>query len=100
MDKGNLHQTVVNLRESWTYEQIAHELNISRAMVKYIESHPDYKPGKRMAKAMNLDPDPGQLYTKSRIARLNERARLRGYPSFSAVATEFMKDIEVIKEKI
>ena len=99
MTANELHRQVVELRKTRTYEAIGEMLGISRAMVKYIEAHPGYRPSAEMKEKLHLDPSPSLAYTRSRNAALDDLARERGYSSWSAVGTAALKDAAIVKRK-
>ena len=72
-----------------TYESIASELKVSRALVQYIETHPRYRPGRHMRKHLNLKSE--VTYTSIRRDKLNEIAKMWGYPSWCAYETDIIK---------
>jgi len=82
------------LKNGESYGKIGSGLGISRAMVKYIETHENYKPSKRMVGILNLDPDPALIYTRTRNQKLNEVAKKKGYASWSSYGTAMIKEME------
>lgn len=72
-----------------SYQKIADTLRISKPAVRRIE-HGE-KPSKRLAALLNLDPpEPSAKLkaTRERREKLNERAKLWGYSSWSNFETE------------
>ena len=74
-----------------TYHSIASDLGIERALVKYIETHEDYKPTRRTRRVLALDPDPGVAYRRRRREALDAMAESWGYPSWSVYETTLLK---------
>jgi hypothetical protein len=79
MQLHELRQYIQLSRQNATYGQIGEALGISGAMVKYIETHPDYRPSKRMEMTLHLDPSPDLVYTRTRRDKLNTVAVSWGY---------------------
>ena len=74
-----------------SYSAIAADLGISKAMVRYIETHPGYRPSRRMRDLLNLAPDSNLAYTRSRREALDGLARAHGYSSWSGFETALLK---------
>ena len=81
-----------------TYESISRTLGINRAMVKYIETHPNYTPSKRIMAILFQDPPKSLQATRERNATLNEIARSWGYASWSAYGTEQIRIFRGVSE--
>lgn len=96
MNISELRQYIRSSRESGeTYRKIAGKLGIKSALVKYIENNSNYRPGKKVAAILNLDPEPGLISTRKRRERLDEIARSWGYSSWCAYETECIKPREI-----
>ena len=95
MNIGTVRQEIINKRlKGETYESIACNLGINRALVFHIETHEKYKPSKKIAKILNLDPDPSLVYTRTRRQKLDKIARSRGYACWSAYESAMIKEME------
>lgn len=92
MDIRELHRSVVEMLKTRTYDDVGETLGISRAMVRYIETHPDYHPSHKMIAILQLDPSPDQLYTQTRQASLNAAARARGWDCLSDYLTAVLHE--------
>jgi len=86
-----LRQYIQLSRQNATYGQIGEALGINKALVKYIETHPDYRPSKRIETILHLDPSPDLVYTRTRTADLDAIARSWGFTSWCNVGTEVRK---------
>ena len=95
MNLSELRHTIrVKLKNGESYGNIGLSLGISKAMVRYIETHDKYKPSKKMIKILNLDPSPSQLYTLTRNQKLDKIARSRGYACWSAYESAMIREME------
>ena len=70
-----------------TYQSIADDLGINRALARYIGLHPNYKPSLRIKKTLKLDPDNRLIRTRKRRAILDGIARRLGFRSWCAYET-------------
>jgi AraC-like DNA-binding protein len=95
MNLVELRCYIVNkLKNGESYGKIGSGLGISRAMVKYIETHENYKPSKSMKEMLKLDPTPALEYTRTRNQKLNEIARELGFGSWCKFCTYLLKEYE------
>jgi len=86
-----LRQYIQLSHQNATYGQIGEALGINKALVKYIETHPDYRPSKRIEAILHLDPSPDLVYTRTRRERLNAIAVSWGYESWCQFETAVIK---------
>lgn len=89
------HTIKARLKNGESYGNIGLSLGISKAMVRYIETHDKYKPSKKMIKILNLEPSPSQLYTLTRRQKLDKIARARGYACWSAYESAMIREYDV-----
>jgi len=74
-----------------TYQEIADSLGITKPMAFQIAVN-GYKPGKKTAAILGLDPESGLVATRRRRAMLDEIARLKGCASWCAYETQELED--------
>ena len=77
-----------------SYGHIASKLGIEPSMVKYIETHENYKPSKRMIAKLKLDPDPSLVYTRTRRQKLDRIARSWGHACWSAYESAMIREYD------
>lgn len=94
MRLSELHTSIRKRHETEPYSSIAFSLGINKALVKYIETHPHYRPSRRIAAILKLDPDNDLRYTRTRRERLDEIARSKGHKSWCALETHVLKEYE------
>jgi putative AlgH/UPF0301 family transcriptional regulator len=93
MDIDTVRQDILKRRENdETYESIGAVHGIGKSMVKYIETHPNYKPSAKVSKSLNLSPSAKLLQTRQAQKELNEIAVYWGYTSWSNYGTQVRKD--------
>jgi len=86
MTLTQLRQDIQNRRKmGQTYRRIGERYSVSDGMVWQI-AH-GYKPGKRVAAILNLEPDADLKYTRNRQECLDEIARAEGYDSWCNYST-------------
>ena len=91
MNIDNIRCIIINKRlKSETYESIAKGLGISRALVRYIETHENYHPSRRVGKLLGIRT--ADDYTVNRRKRLDSIAVKWGYPSWCAYETYILKE--------
>lgn len=57
MQTRQLSQVIKNRRKNReSYESIARGFGVSRALIRYIEAHPNYQPGAEKRKLLGIDP--------------------------------------------
>jgi hypothetical protein len=76
-----------------SYQIIADSLGITKAMCYQITQ--GYKPGKRVATILKLDPPPDLARTRARREQLNQIARASGYTSWTNFETHVLKKGEI-----
>ena len=75
-----------------TYAEMAHSLNISKAMVRLIEQ--GHKPGPEVSAKLGLEPSAKLSYTRNRRKILNEIAQEWGYDNWSEYETDTIQEKE------
>ena len=95
MNINQLRERIISKRDKGeSYRRIASKLGLEPSMVRYIETHENYKPSKRMVKILNLDPEPSLAYARTRNQKLDEIARSWGYSGWCAYGTAMIKEYE------
>lgn len=90
---NKIRLSIIKMRnDGLTYDSISDKLGIDRAMVYYIETHKNYKPGRSMKAKLNINPDGGLVYTRKRRQSLDEIALSWGYPGWSAYETYILNE--------
>jgi hypothetical protein len=93
MDIDTVRQDILKRRENGeTYESIGKVHNLEKPMIKYIETHPNYKPSAKISKKLNLSPSAKLLDTRRRRAELNAIAIYWGYENWANYETRVLKD--------
>lgn len=90
-----LHQLRLDIEKRHTagetYQEIADSYGITKPMAFQIAVN-GYKPGKRTAAILGLEPESGLVATRRRRALLDEVARVKGFASWCAYETQVLED--------
>jgi len=93
MKLDELCQYVKRCREiDMTYQQIADDLHVSKAMAKLLEQ--GHKPGPEVSAKLGLEPSAKLSYTRNRRKILNEIAQEWGYDNWSEYETDTIQEKE------